>query len=57
MSVSVMIAGALFRTAVQKTSKAGKVYTTATLKSVAGTEVNTGPRWSLVRPSKPRCLA
>ena len=39
MSVSVMIAGALFRTAVQKTSKAGKVYTTATLKSVAGTEV------------------
>jgi hypothetical protein len=39
MSASVMISGSLFRSPIQKTAKSGKLYTTATLKSVAGTEV------------------
>jgi hypothetical protein len=39
MTVSVMVTGSLFRSAVQKTAKSGKLYTTATLKSVAGSEV------------------
>jgi hypothetical protein len=39
MTVSVMVTCSLFRAAVQKTAKSGKVYTSATLKSVAGSEV------------------
>jgi hypothetical protein len=39
MTVSVMVTGSLFRAAVQKTSKAGKAYVTATIKAVAGGEV------------------
>ena len=39
MTVSVMVTGSLFRSAVQKTAKSGKLYTSATLKSVAGSEV------------------
>ena len=39
MTVSVMVTGSVFRDPVQKTAKSGKLYTTATLKSVAGTEV------------------
>ena len=39
MTVSVMVAGSLLRSAVQKTAKSGKLYTSATLKAVAGGEV------------------
>ena len=39
MTVSVMVTGSLFRSAVQKTAKSGKLYTSGTLKSVAGAEV------------------
>jgi hypothetical protein len=39
MTVSVMVTGSLFRSAVQKTAKSGKQYTTATLKAAAGGEV------------------
>jgi hypothetical protein len=39
MTVSVMVTGSLFRSAVQKSAKSGKLYTTATLKAVAGGEV------------------
>ncbi len=39
MTVAVMVTGSMFRAAVQKTAKSGEVYTSATLKSVAGSEV------------------
>jgi hypothetical protein len=39
MSGFVLDTGALFRMPIQKTAKSGKLYTTATLKSVAGREV------------------
>jgi len=39
LTVSVMVTGSLFRSAVQKTAKSGKLYTSATLKAAAGGEV------------------
>ena len=39
MTVSVMVTGSLLRGAVQKTAKSGKLYSSATLKAVAGGEV------------------
>jgi hypothetical protein len=38
MSTFALISGALFRNAERKTSKAGKIYVTATVKAVAGNE-------------------
>ncbi|MFZ2109606.1 MAG: hypothetical protein WAV18_30230 [Roseiarcus sp.] len=38
MTVSVMVAGSLFRAPMQNTSKAGKQYVTATVRASVGNE-------------------